>query len=41
MSKTQSQRDWELMMKKEYELLRREEKLESVERIQRAQNYKK
>ena len=41
MTKTQSEREWEHMIKKEYDLLRREDKLESVERISRANNYKK
>jgi hypothetical protein len=41
MAKTQTQRDWQLMIKNEQELLRREEKLTTVERIARAQEYKK
>ena len=41
MAKTQSERDWSLMVKKEMDLLKREEKFENVERIARAQNYKK
>jgi hypothetical protein len=36
MAKTQSERDWSLMLKREMDLLRREEKLENVERITRA-----
>lgn len=41
MQKTQSERDWQLMIKREMELLRREEKIENVERIAKAQDYKK
>ena len=41
MSKTQSEKDWVLMLKREKDLLKREEKLENVERIARAQEYKK
>lgn len=41
MQKTQSEKDWQLMIKKEMELLKREEKLENVERIAKAQEYKK
>lgn len=41
MHKTQSERDWSLMVKKEMDLLKREEKFENVERIAKAQNYKK
>lgn len=41
MTKTQSEREWSLMIKREQELLRREEKLENVGRISKAQEYKK
>ena len=41
MSKTQSRREWQLMIKREQEMLRREEKWANVERIARAQEYKK
>jgi hypothetical protein len=41
MAKTQGERDWSLMIKKELDLIKREEKFENVERIARAQNYKK
>ena len=41
MAKTQSEKDWNLMLKKEMDLIRREEKIENVQRISRAQSYKK
>lgn len=41
MSKTQSQREWQLMIKREQELIRREEKWLNVERISKATEYKK
>jgi hypothetical protein len=41
LSKTQSERDWSLMLKREMDLIKREEKLENVERIAKAQEYKK
>ena len=41
MGRTQSQKEWDLMIKKELDLLKREDKQESVERISRAQGYKK
>ena len=41
MNKTQTEREWSLMIKKELDLIKREEKFENVERIARAQNYKK
>ena len=41
MTKTLSQREWQLMIKREQELLKREEKWMNVERIGRAQEYKK
>lgn len=36
MAKTQSEKDWNLMLKKEMDLIKREEKWENVERIARA-----
>lgn len=41
LSKTQSERDWQLMLKREMDLIKREEKLENVDRIAKAQEYKK
>lgn len=41
MTKTMTQREWQLMIKKEQEMLKREEKWQTVERIARAQEYKK
>lgn len=41
MFKTQNEREWSLMIKKEIDLIKREEKFENVERISKAQNYKK
>lgn len=41
MTKTQNEREWSLMIKKEMDLLKREEKIENVERIGKAQDYKK
>lgn len=36
MTKTQTEREWSLMIKKEMDLLKREDKLENVERITKA-----
>ena len=36
MTKTQSEREWSLMIKKELDLIKREEKSENVERISKA-----
>ncbi len=41
MAKTQAEKDWQLMLKKEMDLIKREDKQENVERIQKAQDYKK
>lgn len=41
MMKTQSQRDWDLMLKKEMDLIKREQKMDNVERISKANEYKK
>lgn len=41
MAKTQAEKDWQLMLKKEMDAIKREDKQENVERIQRAQDYKK
>jgi len=41
MEKTQSEKDWNLMLKKEMDLIKREDKLENVERISKAQQYQK
>lgn len=41
MQMSQTQRQWQLMIRREEELLRREEKWANVERISRAQEYKK
>jgi hypothetical protein len=41
MAKTQSDKDWQLMIKREMDLIKREDKLENVERISRAQSYHK
>lgn len=38
---TKEQRDYEQMLRKEMEILRREEKLENVQRIERANQHKK
>ena len=36
LTKTQSEREWQLMLKREMELIKREEKLENVDRIAKA-----
>ena len=36
MTKTQTEREWSLMIKKEMDLLKREDKLENVDRINKA-----
>jgi len=36
LSKTQSEKEWQLMLKREMDLIKREEKLENVERISKA-----
>lgn len=41
LTKTQSEREWSLMLKREMDLIKREEKLENVDRISKAQDYKK
>ena len=41
MAKTAAQKDWDMMMKKEMDLIRREDKQENIERIMKAQEYKK
>lgn len=41
MAKTANEREWQNMIKKEQEALKREEKIETVQRIARAQEYKK
>jgi hypothetical protein len=41
MTVTQSKREWQLMIRREQEMLKREEKSENMERITRAQDYKK
>jgi hypothetical protein len=41
MTKTQSERDWSLMIKREMDLIKREDKLENVQRISKANEYKK
>lgn len=41
MMKTQSQKDWDLMLKKEMDLIKREGKLDNVDRISKANEYKK
>ena len=41
MTKTQSERDWSLMLKREMDLIKREDKLENVQRITKANEYKK
>src|SRR5437762_2561306 len=41
MTKTQNEREWSLMIKKELDLIKREEKFENVDRISKAQDYKK
>lgn len=39
--KTQNEKDWNLMIKKEMDLIKREDKQENVERIAKAQQFKK
>ena len=41
MARTANEREWQNMIKKEQEALKREEKIETVQRIARAQEYKK
>ena len=41
MAKTQSKKDWDLMVKKEMDMIKREDRQENVERISKAQGYKK
>lgn len=41
MAKTQSQKDWDLMLKKEMDLIKREQKVDNVDRISKANDYKK
>jgi hypothetical protein len=41
MVRTQEQRDYENWIKREVDLMKREERLENVERIGRANDYKK
>ena len=41
MLKTQSQKEWEFMIHKEMEMIKREEKVENVQRISKAQEYMK
>ena len=41
MTKTQSERDWSLMIKREEDLIKREDKLENVQRITKANEHKK
>ena len=41
LTKTQTERDWQLMLKREMDLIKREDKLENVGRIGKAQEYKK
>jgi len=41
MAKTKSEKDWSHMIKREKDLIKREDKLENVERIARAQSYHK
>lgn len=36
LSKTQNEKEWQLMLKREMDLIKREEKLENVERISKA-----
>ena len=36
LTKTQTERDWQLMLKREMDLIKREDKLENVERIGKA-----
>jgi hypothetical protein len=41
MAKTQSEKDWNLMVKKEMDLIKREDRMENVQRISRATEYHK
>jgi hypothetical protein len=41
MTKTQNDKNWSLMIKKEMEMIKREDKLENVDRITKATEYKK
>lgn len=41
MTKTREEKEYELMIKKEIDLIKREDKLQNVERISKATNYKK
>lgn len=41
LTKTQGEKEWALMLKREMDLIKREDKLENVERISKAQDYKK
>lgn len=41
MTKTQNEKDWNLMIKKEMDLIKREDRLENVDRITKATEYKK
>ena len=41
MAKTANEREWQNMIRQEQEALKREEKIETVQRIARAQEYKK
>ena len=41
MARTQNEREWSLMLKREMDLIKREDRLENVDRISRAHDYKK
>lgn len=41
MTKTREEKEYDLMIKKEIDLIKREDKLQNVERISKATNYKK
>lgn len=41
LTKTQTEREWQLMLKREMDLIKREEKIENVTRIAKAQDYQK
>lgn len=41
LTKTQGEKEWSLMLKREMDMIKREDKLENVERISKAQDYKK
>ena len=41
MERTAAQKDWDLMMKKEMDMIRQEDKKENIDRIMKAQDYKK